>query len=194
VVESGKHPANFAILAFSQNDFQNCGVATFVHNPGTSGTHFAFSQPDTFRQFLNDVVAGISSHSHTIGLFYTKFGVSQTLCQGAVVREQHQAFGVTVEPAHDEDAFLGFWNQILNQRSARWVAGCADVALGLIDQVVSTFFWLNFLAVDCDPNHFWIELGAEFVCYSTVNSHAALKHKEFASTSRADPSLSHDLL
>ncbi len=194
MVKPGKHPADFAVFPFGQNDLKNRGVAALVDNSGATCSHLALSQPDTVRQLLNDVVPGIAGDGHSIGLLHTIFGMCQALGQCAIICQKHQAFAVAVEPAYNEDPFLGLGDQILNQGPARWVAGGADIALGLVNQVIGALLRLNLLSVDSDSHQLWINLGSQFIGDNAVDGHTPLKHEQFASSARSNTSLRHDLL
>ncbi len=192
--EPGKHAANFAILAFRENDFEDRHISTACDDPCAPGPDFALSQPDPFGQLVDDLLARISSDRNAISLFDTVARMREPLSQSTVIGQKHQAFTVPVEPADDEDAFTCLGNEIQDERPAGWVLRRAYITLRLVDQIMHVRLRFDALAVHRDFRSRGIDLRAEFTNDLAIDRHPAFQYQEFASPARTDTCLSQHLM
>jgi hypothetical protein len=89
-------------------------------------------QHDAASQALERAVFGPASDEDEVLLFDAMAGVSESLDESAVVREEEQALAVHVEPADRHEARQRLGQKLDHSRPAALVRACADVAVGLV--------------------------------------------------------------
>jgi hypothetical protein len=194
VAELGQHPADFAILPLSQDQFEDSRVAPGADRPDALGPDLPFGQPDAFDELVEDFPGGRAGYHDPVQLFDAVAGVGQLVGQVAVVGQKHQADAHLVEPADRVDPLGDLGQEVEDPRAARGVVVGRDVPFGFVDCEVDRTFDLHLLPVDRHRRFGRVDLGAQLANHLAAGRDAPLEDQLLAGPPRPDARMGENFL
>ncbi len=190
----GEHPANFALFALGEHQFDHGRLALAGENPSSLGADLPVGEPDSFGELGGQFRARQTRHERPIDLFDAILGMGQAIRELAVVGHEDEAGAVLVEPSHAVNSFRRLGKQVNDAWAARGVGIGRDIALGLMDGVIDGRFEGDCLAIDGHPRGGGVDTGAEHFRDLAINGDPSLENELFAGPSRAQAGAGQDLL
>jgi len=182
------HAPYLAFSALVDRDLDP-GVGLFLaelSDPG--GRRSSILEKNALFQVFNVPVLQKSFDLHQVRLRKLVPGMGHHMGKIAVVRQQKQAFGVIVEPAHGIDTDLDAFQEMRDDRAALGVRHGRDETGRLVQHDVGLgLLRIDQFAVDLDVIMVRIGLGSEFGHDLPVHPHPALKNDIFRRPARRDP-------
>jgi hypothetical protein len=160
VAELGEHPANFTVLAFVEDHFENRALLVLAAKTHPLGVDFAFSQANALAKPLEQIGRRYARDLHEILLLDTVARMCQEICQVAVVREEDEAFARAIEPPHGEESAIPR-HQVDHARSPCRIVVRGHHPDGLVEEIDHAARIRQLLAIDANLLGARIDLRAE---------------------------------
>lgn len=185
MVDPGEEASNLAVLALSQDDFENRAVASLALLVNVFDSKATFSEVDPFFQLVESLETGIASDLDFVHSADAVTWVGQFVGQFAVVGDQQQAFAVFIETTDSEKTLRFILEQIDDAWTVIRVVVCAENALGLIEQVVRATLEFQDFAIVFDRLSARINFHADISDLNAIHRDAAFEDDLFTFASRA---------
>lgn len=183
-----EHAPHLALPAFVDRDIDP-GVRFFLPDlPDLGRRGLAVLQKDARFQRRDGAVFEHALDLHQIGLGKFMFGVRDQVSKIPVIRQEQQALGIVVQPAHRIYADLDAFQQIMHRGPSLRVGHGRHKTRRLVQHDIGwRLFGIDELAVNLDMVFVWVGLGTELGHDRPVHPHPALGNKLFRSAAGGDP-------
>ncbi len=112
VTELGEHAADFAILAFCEDQLHDRRIPLLGDRTGTLGANLPLGEPHAVDQFLEDFGRRYAGHYGSVDLLYAELRVSQPIGHLTIVGQEHEASAHLVETSHRVDSLGDVRDQV----------------------------------------------------------------------------------
>src|SRR5215467_7974532 len=136
IARGGQEPAHDVLAPLVQGDLDQGTGAGPLHHPELVGAGHAVVQLDPGEQPPPQVTLDRAGHVRQVGLGHAVPGMRQPVREIAVVGEQHQAFGLIVQPAHVVQPFLPVAEEVADRPPAPVVRHRGEHPGGLVERQV----------------------------------------------------------
>ena len=194
VAEPGHHPADLAVLPLGEDHLHDARLPFATDHLHALGANLPLGEPDPLRELVKHLARRLASDDDPVDLFDPEPGMSQSIGELAIVRQEHQARALLVEPPDRVDPLGDLGEQIDDLRFAGRVAVGADVAFRLMHGVIDVPLFMDLLAVNGDLMRSGVHPRAEFADDLIVHRDSALEDQFLAAPTRADPRVGEDFL
>lgn len=152
ISDCGEQSTDLAIATFAEGEFEGGAVAlagdhAHADAGGATGADgsagLAIGQEDAFGEGFDGIVFDEAFDGGEIGLGHTETGVSQAVCQFAVICNDEQSGGLEVESADGEESGLGWVVDVVHDGAAigtGFIGERGEHACGLVEHEVEEAF------------------------------------------------------
>ena len=112
--EFGQHPANLAVLSLGQDELQHVGLALAAQETGPLRADLSIREPNSRRQFGQNILIRCACESSAVEFLNAESGMSQAICQLAVVGQDHQTGAFLIQSTDGVNALRNFGKQVDN--------------------------------------------------------------------------------
>jgi hypothetical protein len=182
-----EHAPHLALPAFVDRDIDP-GVRFFLADlPDLGRRGLAVLQEDACFQRSDRTVFEHALDLHQIGLGEFMFGVGDQMGKIAVIRQEQQALGIVVQPAHGIDTDFDTFQQIMHRGPSLRVGHGGHKTRGFVQHNIRRrLFGVDEFAVNLDMVFVRVGLGPELGHDRPVHPHPAFGNKLFRSAAGGD--------
>ncbi len=112
MTDAGEQPADFAILAFRQRNFQHRALTTIADPPHIPHPELALGKIEPLLQRSENLHGRLPGDQHAVTALDLKFGMGQPVAEFSIVGDEQQAFRIFIQPTDGEQPAEIFRNQI----------------------------------------------------------------------------------
>jgi hypothetical protein len=173
VPEASEHAANFAILAFIQDDAEPSAALLLLESFDALGTNSALSEIDAGQQAAAVFGSRVAVNLDEVGLFDAEAWVHEAMSEVAIVGEQEKPFAGLIEPADGVDALFNVWDEIQCEAASCGIEIGAQDAARFVEEPINGPFEFDGMAIDGDGGVGGIDFGAEIAENGAIDGDAA---------------------
>jgi len=143
-----QHPAHLAIPSLGNLDFEKRALVLIAHPRDLSRLRGPVIQVHALAQLLKLLISQHARRFHQVRLRHLAFGIHHVLCELRVIRQNQQAAGVEIQPAHGNHILRYAFQQIVNRRPAFRILVSGEIAFRLIQQKIHFIYCFDGFAIE----------------------------------------------